>query len=131
VVELSGIVLEGASGFRAEKAVMTGPVKLTVPCGGVGDRHCDQRATLVGGAPTTSRGVPGLHRGRASWSRSAGHRRVAGDRGPALEARIPATHCPDRRGGRIMDIGPVERVWEVEPIELPAEIRRSSRSRVT
>lgn len=49
-VELSGVVIEGEFGYRAQQAAIVGPLELAVPCAGVeaeGSASCTEPATAV------------------------------------------------------------------------------------
>lgn len=58
LVELSGIVIEGRRGYRAERAELIGPLELDVPCAGTsasGD-FCERDVEVVIDADHTPRG---------------------------------------------------------------------------
>lgn len=62
-VELTGMVIEGDRGFRAEQATLVGPLDLVVPCGGssLGDDPCPDPPVRVATVDSAYRGLCPFH----------------------------------------------------------------------
>ena len=129
-VELSGTVLEGERGFRAQRARIVGPLEVA--------NRVRARFEAEGGARALPRASEGRRHqvGSVRAGMRAARRDPSGGEWGASRASDAARDGGGKAGGEIsgagdrrrrqlgMDIGPIKRVWEVEPVEAPAEPAR-------